>query len=188
MAPLRPLSSPTRQLIAGLLVVAVAVIVEIVVLSSSSSSPAPRYLESIFQDDDHLVYASTATATSTLDRLEHPGVDTLRVTMLFKAIAPAPASAAAPPGFDARNPADYPAVSWAPYDRLVALAGARRIKVDLNITAPGPLWAMTHGAPTPSYAERWMPSASAFGQFVAAIGRRYSGSYTPPGSGRRCRA
>jgi hypothetical protein len=188
MAPLRLLSSPSRQLIAGLAVVAVAVIVEIVVLSSSSSSssppppPPPRYLESMFQDDDHLVYTSTAGAINTLDRLQRLGVDSLRVTVLWKAIAPAPTASAVPAGFDATNPASYPAAAWAPYDRLVALARARGIAVLLNLTAPGPLWAMARGAPSTRYADHWMPSAAAFGQFVAAVGRRYSGTYTPPGA------
>src|SRR5258708_129532 len=91
LPPLRRLlSSPTRQLIAGLLVIAVAVTVEIVVLSSSSSGPPPRYVQSMFQDDDHLVYTTTLGATSTLDRLKSLGVDTVRVTMLWKAIAPQP--------------------------------------------------------------------------------------------------
>ena len=180
MAALRLLSSPMRQLIAGLLVVAIALIVEIVVLASSSG-PSPRYLESMFQDDDHLLYASTVTATSTLDRLEQLGVDTIRVTMLWKAISPSPTSRTPPAGFVASNPASYPAAAWAPYDRLVVLARARGITVDFNITAPGPLWAMASGAPTPRYADHWMPSAGEFGRFVAAVGRRYSGGYTPPG-------
>ena len=83
----------------------------------------------MFQDDDQLVYTSTAGATSTLDRLKRLGVDSMRVTMLWKAIAPAPTSTAAPAGFDASNPASYPALDWAPYDRLVALARARGIAV-----------------------------------------------------------
>src|SRR2546421_248240 len=62
----RVISSPLRQLIAGALLVAVAVIVELVVLSSSSSSPAPRHLGSMFPDDHHLGYASTATVAPTL--------------------------------------------------------------------------------------------------------------------------
>jgi hypothetical protein len=183
MAALRLLSSPLRQLVAGLLVVAIAVIVEVAVLSSSSSGPAPRYLQSMFQDDDHLVYTSTATATSTLDALKRLGVDTIRVTMLWKAIAPQPTSATMPAGFAAGDPASYPAVAWAPYDRLVTLARARGITVDFNLTAPGPVWAMERGAPSARYADHWIPSAAGFGQFVAAVGRRYSGGYTPRGFG-----
>jgi hypothetical protein len=182
MAALRLISSPMRQLIAGLLVVAVAVIVEVIVLSSSSSGPPPRYVQSVFQDDDHLLYTSTPTATNTLDQLKRLGVDTIRVTVLWKAVAPAPTSATMPAGFAAGDPAAYPATSWAPYDRLVTLARSRGITVDFNLTAPGPLWAMDRGAPSARYADHWMPSAADFGQFVAAVGRRYSGTYHPRGS------
>ena len=182
MAPLRLNSSPVRQLIAGTLVVAVLIAIEIAVLSSSSAGPPPRQLESMFQDDDHLVYTTTPVATATLDRLERLGVDPIRVTMLWKAVAPEPTSATAPPGFKAADPAAYPAAAWAPYDRLVSLARARGITVLFNITAPGPAWAMARRATPPAYADHWMPSAAAFGQFVAAVGRRYSGSYTPAGS------
>jgi hypothetical protein len=181
MAALRRISSPTRQLIAGMLVVAVAVIVEVAVLSSTSRGSPPRYMQSMFQDDNHLVYASSATVASTLDRLERLGVDTIRVTMLWKAIAPEPTSPTMPAGFAAGNPAAYPGASWAPYDRLVTLARVHGISVDFNLTAPGPLWAMAHGAPSPRYADHWIPSAGDFGAFVAAVGTRYSGTYTPPG-------
>jgi len=183
MAALRPLSSPVRQLLAGTLVVALAVIVEVAVLSSSSSGAPPRHLESMFQDDDHLVYTSTATVTATLERLQRLGVDTIRVTVLWKALAPRPASASPPPGFDGSDPASYPRAAWAPYDRLVVLARARGITVDFDLTAPGPLWAMARGAPSVRYADHWLPSARDFGQFVAAVGRRYSGSYEPTGAG-----
>jgi hypothetical protein len=182
MAPLRLNSSRVRQLIAGTLVVVIAVAIEIAVLSSSAAGPPPRHLESMFQDDDHLVYATTPVATATLDRLQRLGVDTIRVTMLWKAIAPQSTSGSAPAGFDASDPAAYPPAAWAPYDRLVELARARGIAVLFNITAPGPLWAMGRGAPAAKYADHWMPSAAAFGQFVAAAGRRYSGSYSPPGT------
>ncbi len=181
MAPLRLNSSPGRQLIAGTVVVAVAVAIEIAILSSSAAAPPPRYLASIFQDDDHLVYTTTPVATQTLDRLQRLGVDMIRVTMLWKAVAPQPTAATAPAGFDAADPAAYPAAAWAPYDRLVELARARGITVLFNITAPGPVWAMARGATPPTYADHWMPSAAGFGQFVAAVGRRYSGSYTPAG-------
>jgi hypothetical protein len=135
----------------------------------------------MFQDDDHLLYASTATVTSTLDTLKSLGVDQVRATVLWRAIAPDPAATAAPAGFDASNPSDYPAAAWAPYDRLVELARGRGIGVDFNVGAPGPLWAMTRGAPAVKYADHWIPSASRFAQFVAAVGRRYSGSYAAPG-------
>lgn len=183
MRALRRISSPMRQLIAGLLVVAAAVIVEVAVLSSTSPSPPSRHLESMFQDDDHLLYASTPTVTATLQTLRRLGVDTIRATLLWDAVAPQPTSTIAPAGFDASNPGAYPAAAWAPYDRLVELARADGITVNFNLTAPGPLWAMGRGAPSIRYRDHWMPSAVQFGQFVAAVGARYSGSYRPAAGG-----
>ncbi len=170
------------RVLAAVIVLAAVVVALIIVLGSSSSRAAPpRAMESLFQDDDHLIYASTATVTSTLDTLKALGVDRIRATVLWRAIAPDPAATAPPPGFDPSNPADYAASAWAPYDRLVELAGARGIALDFDVGAPGPLWAMARGAPAPRYANHWMPSATRFGAFVTAVGRRYGGRYAPPG-------
>ena len=144
-------------------------------------------MESMFQDDDYLLSQPTDTVAATLNALSSLGVDRLRVQVLWRAIAPGQNSSTEPAGFDATNPADYGAPGWAPYDRLVRLARARGIKVDFNVTAPGPLWAM--GSPRPldsndsKDAHHYRPSAQAFGQFVTAVGRRYSGTYTPPAAG-----
>jgi hypothetical protein len=138
-------------------------------------------LESMFQDDQLLLYSPTATVTRTLDQLRSLGVDRIRLTILWSAIAPDPSSPAPPPGFDAASPAAYPAVAWAPYDRVVQLARARGIGVDFDVTAPGPRWAMAPGAPQVSQINHYEPSAADFGRFVLALGRRYSGAYAPAG-------
>jgi hypothetical protein len=173
--------SSTPRLLAALILLTAVLAALIVVLTSSSSAPPPRAMESLFQDDDHLLYAPTATVTRTLDTLKALGVDRIRATVLWRAIAPDPVATVAPAGFDATSPSAYPAASWAPYDRLVLLARARGIGVDFNIGAPGPLWAMTRGAPAAKYADHWAPSATQFGRFVAAVGTRYSGRYPAPG-------
>ena len=147
------------------------------------TQPATRGpLESMFQDDQLLIYSTTATVTRTLDQLAALGVDRLRLTILWSAIAPDPAASTPPPHFDAGRPAAYPPAAWAPYDRVVALARARGIGVDFDLTAPGPRWAMAPGAPQPSQRNHFAPSAAAFGRFVLAVGRRYSGRYVAPGS------
>ncbi len=163
-----------------MVVTAVALGVVILVLGSDSA-PKPRTLDSIFQDDDHLIYASTATVAKTLDTLQQLDVDRIRATVLWRAIAPDPRSTVMPAGFNPADPADYPTSAWAPYDRLVTLARARGIGVDFNVTAPGPLWAMARGAPAARYADQWAPSARQFGQFVTALATRYSGHYRGPG-------
>ncbi len=162
--------------------VALAVVLIVVLQSGAQTAPREHAVESIFQDDDHLLYAPTPTVSSTLDTLASLGVQRLRLTILWSAIAPDPLASTAPAGFAATDPAAYPAASWVPYDRIVGLAAARHIGVDFDVTAPGPLWAMGGPSPVARYANHYEPSATQFGSFVAALGKRYDGSYTPPGA------
>jgi hypothetical protein len=169
--------------LAALVVTAIALAV-VVVVRGSQPVPAGRRVESIFQDDDRLIYASAATVARTLNVLKAIGVDRVRVTVEWLAIAPAPASATPPPGFDPADPRDYPPAAWAPYDRVVRQAYARGIGVDFNLTAPGPLWAMAGRAPALKYADHWAPSPRAFGAFVHAVAERYSGHFAPASGAR----
>jgi len=168
--------------------IAVIAAVAAFVPSAARASHAP---ESIFQDDDHLIYADTATVTHTLNLLKALGVDRIRVTIEWSNIAPDPTSPTEPAGFDATDPADYTLATfggssgaWAPYDRVIELAEARGIGVDFNVTAPGPLWAMQPAPVTTQFGTRpanhYEPSATDFGEFVQALGTRYSGTYVPP--------
>jgi hypothetical protein len=179
MSPLRSGGSLRARLALAMIVLAAIAVVVIVSLAPASRSPR-HLVESLFQDDDHLVYSPTATVRRTLDTLEQLGVDRLRITVLWRAVARDPALTMRP-RFDARDPAAYPASAWAPYDRVVELARARGIGIDFDVTAPGPRWAMAPGAPNPKTADHYVPSATEFGDFVRALGRRYSGSYSPPG-------
>jgi hypothetical protein len=159
-------------------------VIAVILLSASPSRPSRGVVESIFQDDDHLLYSPTPAVTRTLDTLRALGVDRLRLTVLWAAIAPDAASRVRPRHFDAADPAAYPPAVWAPYDRIVALARARGIGVAFNVTAPGPLWAMVSPAPSLKVANHYRPAAQEYGKFVTALGKRYSGSYVPhPASG-----
>jgi hypothetical protein len=173
-----PFRSRQLALLAGsLLVIIAAGLIVLLVLTASPSRTSRGAVESIFQDDDHLLYSPTPTVSRTLDTLRGLGVDRLRLTVLWAAIAPAPLARIRPAHFDASNPAAYPAAAWAPYDRIVRLARARGIGVAFNVTAPGPLWAMASPAPNLKAANHYRPAPKEFGAFVAAVGKRYSGTY-----------
>jgi hypothetical protein len=162
------------------LVLVLAALVVVVLTRPSGSTAAPtRSIGSMFEDDDHLLYAPTATVIRTLNMLKALGVNQVRATVLWYYVAPDPASSTAPPGFNAANPAAYPAANWKPYDRLVELAQVRGITVDFSVTAPWPEWSLVR---TASGAE--VPSRSAFAALFRAVGKRYSGRYVPPGSSR----
>ena len=116
-------------------------------VAGASAPTAPRGgLESMFQDDRELIYSPAPTVAHTLDVLRTLGVDRLRLTILWAAIAPQAQSPVALAGFDGADPAAYPAAAWAPYDRVLRLARARGIGVDFDLTAPGPRWAMGSGS------------------------------------------
>lgn len=145
----------------------------------AAPASASRTQESTFQDDPLLVFGTPQTVEATLDRLAALGVDRIRVSVFWRAVAPAGGSKTRPAGFDAANPAAYPAGAWERYDRLITAALARGIAVGLNVTAPAPLWAT--GKPEREDIEQtFTPDPEEFGAFVRAVGTRYSGSFTPP--------
>lgn len=165
----------------------IAVVVAGVLLAEQGSGPTARrthLLESIFEDDRLLIYqpmtpAGNATVERTLQTLRGLGVDRLRLIVSWYYIAPAGDSPSPPAGFPAGDPAAYPPANWAPYDRIDRLAQAAGIGVDFDLSGPGPLWAMHPGAPNGKTSLHYFPSAADFEQFVAAVGRRYDGSYRP---------
>ncbi len=97
-------------------------------------------------------------------------------------IAPDPAARRPPQRFDGSRPSAYPGAGWSIYDRIVRAAQAREISLDLTLTGPAPRWAAGRDAPGGPFRTAWKPSARAFGAFVAAVGARYSGTYTPAGA------
>jgi len=125
---------------------------------------------------------STATFTeSNLRLLRSLGVDDIQVYMHWADIAPDPLSARRP-AFDAGDPAAYPPAGWAPYDAIVREAAALHMRLDLALVPPPPEWARGPGAPRgPRPHPQWRPNAAMYGQWVHAVGVRYSGHYTPPG-------
>jgi len=131
-------------------------------------------------EDDPLVLSSPE---ATLSQMRDLGVSVVRLWITWADVAPAPDARRAPSGFDASNPAAYPPASWAPYDQAVIAASQLGIRLDLDLTPRVPRWAEGPGGGA-DYAESdWRPSARDFGQFVHAVGERYSGSYIPPGAG-----
>jgi hypothetical protein len=147
-------------------------------LAAAPGAAASKTEETIFQDDEFLVFSSASTAASTLDTLKALGTDRIRVTLYWNIIAPDPNSRTRP-SFDATDPAAYPSGGWRRYDDIVRLAAARGIGVYFTFSPPVPLWAAT---PTDraAVAHSNAPSPAEFEQFVQAVGTRYSGSYRPP--------
>ena len=139
-------------------------------------APAPAAAQTnqieMFQDDIQLL----ASPGPTLLQMRELGVDVLRVSIHWSAIAPYQRPRA---GFNAADPAAYPATNWALYDEIVNDAKMDGITLDFSLSSPAPVWALGPGQPAPGGFGGWKPSASAFKQFVQAVGTRYGGSYDP---------
>jgi hypothetical protein len=104
---------------------------------------------------------------ASLDLIQSLGAGAIRVQMAWSSIAPSPDASRAP-AFNPTDPAAYPAAGWAPYDRLFAAAHARGSKIYLTLTGPAPRWATaTHRDNLTN------PSATQYGKFATAVGRRY---------------
>jgi hypothetical protein len=175
--------------LAGGLAVAAVVVVLVVVLGGSlhhhrTPGPLPslsarnQSFQTIFTEGS----ATTADAPGQLATLHALGVNRVRVSFTWGAIAPDGASRHEPKHFDAADPADYPAVNWADYDVLARELKVLHMSLDLVLAPSPPLWASGKGAPAPADTHPyWEPDAHMFEQFVEAVGTRYSGHYTPKG-------
>jgi hypothetical protein len=127
--------------------------------------------ESTFQDDNELLYQSASRQRSALSELQKLGVDRIRVTVKWRDLAPENK----PKSFDGANPDSYGG-AWANLDTLIREAYQRGMRMNLNVTGPSPDWA-NHKAPRADIQDTYEPRPRAFGQFVQAVGTRYSGEY-----------
>ena len=156
----------------GLLIA--AVVAAGLALPSAASGSAAQ--ESIMMDDSELVFGTDERVEATLSTMRSLGVDRVRVSVLWRLMAPAPTSRTRP-AFAAGGPSDpaaYPAASWDRYDRIVNAARRHGIELLFSVTGPGPVWASSEPAREEPMLD---PSASEFRAFVTAVGRRYSGTY-----------
>src|SRR4051794_3198328 len=119
----------------------------------------------IFQDDRMLVYSGPLVRAAVLDEAKAMGVDVIRVQFVWRNIALQKTT-------NPSDPASY-GNAWSNWDSLVIEAHKRGMKVLATLTGPAPTWEA--GTTDRSYSGSRSPNVKAFGQFVAAVGRRYSG-------------
>jgi hypothetical protein len=145
----------------------------LVVVAPAGANPTQL---SIVQDEGRLLHEGSASQSQALDEIRALGADVVKVTVNWRAIAPA--GSRKPGGFVGDDPAQYSAASWAPYDSLVRGAAARGLRVMFLVGGRAPDWAV---ASTKAPAGSYRPSAVEFARFVQALGTRYSGTYNPSG-------
>jgi hypothetical protein len=173
------LATALRAPVRALRFAAIAVALASVSLSLSAPVALASHAQtSIFQDDQLLLYSGTQTVTKTLATLKSLGVQMIRVTVKWSALAPDPLSYTYPgPYFDPRYPTSYPAANWAPYDRVISIAQRDGLAVNLDVTAPGPLWAMGRKPLDTRAADHWFPNVQQWEEFFYAVALRYDGQY-----------
>jgi hypothetical protein len=143
-----------------------ALILLAIALAMPARSPAAARQLRIFQDDRMLVYSGPLVRAATLDTAKQMGVDVIRVQFVWRNIALIKPR-------DASDPAAY-GDAWSNWDSLVIEAHKRGMRVLATLTGPAPSWAA--GISGNYYTGSRYPSSKAFGQFAAAVGRRYSGA------------
>ena len=159
------------------------VAVALCLCAAPASAPAASNQQSIFMDDNLLLYRGDDVSDRTLSQLAQLGVDTVRVSVPWRAIAPDHrATHRAVSLQDATDPADYPAAAFDSWDHVVRSARHDGIGVLFNVTGGAPLWAtgrLDGRHPNLQY----KPDPNAFQQFVTMLGRRYDGTYRDENQG-----
>ena len=146
----------------------------------AGSGGSSRHLETVLQDDALLLDRPPVIVRQTARTIAALGVDRVRLTAGWSAIAPSPRDRAKP-GFDATNPAAYPRGAWDRLDTAVDAARAAGLKVMLDIGFWAPRWAVRKPSANPDR-QRYAPNPAMFADFATAVVRRYGAVvrlYTP---------
>jgi hypothetical protein len=148
-------------------------------LALPGAASASKTQLQMFQDGGQLL----ADPAGALAKFRALGANSVRVVVFWYQIAPHP-EARKMPKFNATDPNAYPAANWKVWDTIVRDAAADGMKVDLTVTGGSPTWSDGPGIPR-SYLRNahwaWKPNAAQYGQFMQAMGKRYSGTFIPRG-------
>ncbi len=172
-----PVQRPAAKSIPRARSMIAAVLVALAMVGTLTGGASASHLQvSMFQDDAKVL----TDPAGTLLHLRQLGANQLRIAVRWLSYAPKPNSFKRP-HIDATKPSAYPAAAWAPLDAAVRDAAAQGIAINFNVVGGAPLWATGPGMPrTGSFPyHNWEPNAALYGQFVRALGTRYSGNYTP---------
>ncbi|MGH2870623.1 MAG: hypothetical protein ACRDNK_24025 [Solirubrobacteraceae bacterium] len=170
-------SLPWRRrtgVLAFLLAAAAAVLLAALLVPGGARASSTQ--EMILQDDTALIYSSPSQVQANLQTLKNMGVDRVRVSVVWSLVAPSP-TAALKPGFDATNPAAYPAGVWDRWDLIDLAAQKLGIGVYFQPTAPAPTWATGPVVRNQGYRYTSKINGKLYGQFFQAVATRYDGHY-----------
>ena len=152
----------------------VAAVLAALALGAGSASAAPRSLMIGFADS---IWNNPATANVWFDRADAAGAQFALIGISWAGVSPT----RPPKGTDPTDPAN-PEYDWGTLDSTVRAAFAHGLTVAVTVAGGGgPAWADGRHRPRWATPGTWRPDAKAFGQFMKAVARRYSGRFTPAG-------
>ncbi len=161
----------------SLAALAVAAVAAISLTLPAAGSARTHGLATGFTDIGSFQDASPDDRALELQRAKDAGASYIRLAFSWAAIAsPTPGNVA-----DTRDPA-WPGYEWSFSDGIVRQVVAAGLTPIIEVTG-APFWAEGPGRPPVSSSVpggTWKPSPTAFGDFAAALARRYSGSYPDP--------
>jgi hypothetical protein len=143
----------------------------------ASPAAANHNQESIFQDDGVLQQSGADAQKSGLQQMKDLGADTIHVLVGWRRMAPSPDSRTKPAGFDASDPAAYPAGTFDLLDALVRQARADGLDLIFTPTSSIPDWASRCSTSQARKGKVYTcdPDPADFQQFVTALGRHFTG-------------
>ncbi|HEX2084790.1 MAG TPA: hypothetical protein VHF89_03840 [Solirubrobacteraceae bacterium] len=152
-----------------------------VLLALLAAAPAAAHQrqESVFMDDNLLLYRGPQRATETLRELKEMGVDRVRVTLHWHHFAPDARKTRRPPG-----ELHYGPPVFDNHDHLLREARDLGIEVLVNVSGSAPLWATGKHRGRHLNGE-YKPDPAEFGRFVEMLGRRYDGRRRDENQGER---
>ena len=149
-------------------------------VAASLGGGEARQLPVTVQDDAVMLHSPPGQVEGAARQMAGLGVDRVRLTAGWSALAPAPRSKRMPK-FNPTNPEAYPREPWARLDRAVKAVTNAGLEPQIDVAFFAPRWAVKrrgHVARRGRY--RWEPDPERFGQFAEAVARRYSGRQRDP--------
>ena len=132
------------------------------------------------QDDALMLHRAPAQVKATARQMAELGVDRVRLTAGWSALAPQPRSKRMP-HFDAVNSERYPREPWERLDRAVKAVVDAGLETQIDVAFFAPRWAVKRGADKAHAGHhRWAPDRRQFARFAKAVARRYSGTHPDP--------
>jgi hypothetical protein len=151
--------------------VATLIITALAIPSAASASTGQL---SMIQEDRRLFGQTGEDPAAVMSEIRSLGVDMLRTNVIYGNVYRTPIDRTKPAGFVTSDP-NSPQYNWAPTDRLVNAAQANGIQLLMTITTPGPAFSSSSPNRCPRVPCTYKPKPAEFGDFAAAVAKRYRG-------------